>query len=188
MSEEIKIADPGPLGMAAFGLSFFALSMINAGVFPASVTGIIVPVALFYGGLAEVLVGWLAYKLNNQFAATAFTSYGMLWITLGTTIYLEFTHVLNFGNDAGMAMGLYLISWTIFTFYIWIASFKTTKLLTLTFTLLLLDLIALSIGSFGNAAFTSIGGWGGIITALIAWYISAAGVINTTFGRSVLPG
>jgi succinate-acetate transporter protein len=188
MSNELTYADPGPLGLAAFGLSFFALSMINAGIFPASVTGVIVPIALFYGGVAEVIVGWIAFKLNNLFAATAFTSYGMLWISLGTTIYLELNHVLNFGGDAGVALGLYLISWTIFTIYIWIASFKTTRLLTVLFTLLLLDLIALSIGAFGHPLFTTLGGWGGLVTALLAWYISAAAVINSTFGRTVLRG
>ncbi len=186
MANEVKVADPGPLGLAAFALTTFVLSSINAGLFPGDVLGTFLPIALFYGGLAQLLAGMWEFRNNNTFGATAFSSYGAFWISLGALVYLELTGVLKFQTDANVALGLFLIAWTIFTFYMWIGSFRTNKALLAVFTLLLLTFILLDIGAFGASGATMLGGWVGILTAIAAWYTSAAGVINSVFGKVVL--
>ncbi len=184
---EVKIADPGPLGLAAFALTTFVLSSVNAGLFPGDVLGTFLPLALFYGGLAQLLAGMWEFRKNNTFGATAFASYGAFWIALGTMVYLELNGLLKFGKDGDVALGLFLVSWTIFTLYMWIGSFKTNKALVVVFTLLLVTFILLDIGALGGATgATMLGGWIGILTAIAAWYTSAAGVINSTYGKVVL--
>ncbi|RIV22900.1 hypothetical protein D2Q93_08720 [Alicyclobacillaceae bacterium I2511] len=191
MENEVKIigvnvSDPGPLGLAGFALTTFVLSTVNAGLFPGTVLGTFLPLALFYGGLAQLLAGMWEFRTGNTFGATAFTSYGAFWMSLGTLVYLELNGTLKFGPDANIALGLFLIAWTIFTFYMWIGSFGTNKALISVFTLLLLTFIFLDFGAFGSANMTKIGGWLGILTGIAAWYASAAGVINSTFGKTVL--
>lgn len=181
-----KVSDPGPLGLAAFALTTFVLSTINAGWFSGAIVGVVIPLALFYGGVAQLLAGMWEFKTGNTFGSTAFTSYGAFWIALGALVYLEVHGVLNFGADANVALGLFLLSWTIFTFYMWIGSFRTNRALVTVFTLLFLTFLFLTIGAFGSASMTKVGGWLGILTAVAAWYASAAGVINSTFGRTVL--
>jgi succinate-acetate transporter protein len=89
---------------------------------------------------------------------------------------------------AGSAVGLYLIAWGIFTFYMWIASFRTTAAISLVFLLLWITFVVLGIGeAAGSETISKIGGYVGIATALAAWYASFAGVLNSTFGRTTLP-
>jgi uncharacterized protein len=186
MTNEVKMADPGPLGLAAFALTTFVLSCINANLVPGDILGTVIPLALFYGGLTQLLAGMWEFKSGNTFGATAFASYGAFWIALGVFVHLQLVGELKFGNNAGIALGLFLLGWTIFTFYMWIASFKTNKALFTVFTLLILAFIFLTIGAFDSSTATQIGGWIGILTAIAAWYTSAAAVINSTFGRVVL--
>lgn len=186
MSNEVKIADPGPLGLAAFALTTFVLSSINANLVPGDILGTFLPLALFYGGLTQLLAGMWEFRSGNTFGATAFSSYGAFWMALGVFVHLQLVGELKFGAHGGIALGLFLLAWTIFTFYMWIGSFKTNKALVVVFSLLLVTFIFLTLGAFGASSFTVIGGWLGILTAVAAWYTSAAGLINSTFGRVVL--
>ncbi|MCF8564718.1 acetate uptake transporter [Alicyclobacillus tolerans] len=186
MADPVKTADPGPLGLAAFALTTFVLSSVNAGIFPAAVLGTFLPLALFYGGLGQLLAGMWEFRSGNTFGATAFTSYGAFWMSLGTLVYLELKGVLDFKADGAIALGLFLLAWTIFTFYMWIGSFATNRALVVVFTLLFITFILLTIGALAAPGATAIGGWMGVLTAIAAWYTSAAGVINATFGKKVL--
>ena len=179
------IADPAPLGLAAFALTTFVLSFFNSGLLSEGGEPIVFGLALAYGGLAQLLAGMWEFRNNNTFGATAFTSFGGFWLSF-------FAFQLFAGDvppaDVGHAVGLYLIAWGIFTTYMWIASFKVSVAVNLVFFLLALTFIFLGIGdSGGNETITHIGGYLGIATALAAWYASFAGVTNRTFGRIVLP-
>jgi len=182
MSEH-KIADPGPLGLAAFAMTTFCLSSANAGLWHGEGTGAAVALALFYGGLVQLLAGMWEFVRKNTFGAVALTSYGAFW--------LAFYAIVKFGTaiSAG-SVGVFLLGWTIFTAYMCVASIKTSKALMVVFILLTVTFICLTIGNWGatgNAHMVKAGGWFGLATAVAAWYASAAGVINDTFGRSVLP-
>lgn len=186
MNEKNQIADPGPLGLSAFAMTTFVLSLTNAHLIPSSISTLFLTLGLFYGGAAQVIAGYLEFKKNNTFGATAFTSYGFFWIALSSMVYLEMTKVLNFGDDKNIAVGVFLVAWTIFTFYMWIGTFKLNMGLFVTFTLLLVTFILLDLTEF-NLINGPIAGYFGLLTAFSAWYVSAAGILNPLFGRWVLP-
>jgi uncharacterized protein len=187
MSEKnVSIADPGPLGLAAFALTTFVLSCVNANLVPDSIADVFLTLGLFYGGLAQLLAGMWEFKKGNTFGATAFTSYGAFWISLSSMVYLELSGVLKFGSDMNIALGLFLVAWTIFTFYMWIGTFRLNPALNLVFGLLLITFILLDLTEF-KVISGPIAGYFGLATAFAAWYASAAGILNPLYGRVILP-
>ena len=189
--KESAIADPGPLGLAGFALTTAALSCANAGIIPASLGDTWLTLALVYGGSVQIMAGMWEYKKNNTFGATAFSSYGAFWVALAALVLMVGGKLISFGKDnadLGTALGIYLLLWTIFTVYLWIASFGISNGLATLFTLLLITFILLDVGNLGGGAgMVQVGGWFGILTALVAWYLSAAGVLNPMFKKVVLP-
>ena len=175
------IADPGPLGLAGFAMTTFLLSLANANILHAS--GEVFGLAIFYGGIAQLLAGLWEFAKGNTFGATAFVSYGAFW--------LSFYWLVN-QTSSGVtahAVAAYLIGWAIFTAYMTIASLKTTVVIATVFVLLTITFILLAISELGNGHVT-IGHWGGYLglaTAAAAWYGSFAVVTNKTWGRTVLP-
>jgi len=181
-----SIADPAPLGLAAFALTTFVLSFFNAGLVSSTGEPIVLGLALAYGGLAQLLAGMWEFRNNNTFGATAFTSYGAFWLSFWALNQFFASKIP--GNELGSAVGLYLIAWGIFTSYMFIASFRTTAAISLVFLLLAITFIVLGIGQAGGTEnIIKAGGYIGIATAIAAWYASFAGVTNSTFGRTVLP-
>ena len=178
---EQKVADPGPLGLAGFAMTTFCLSSANAGLWKGAGITAAISLALFYGGIAQFAAGMWEFARKNTFGALAFTSYGAFW--LGLYAYI------NFQKGPGPGLGIYLLAWTIFTFYMLIASLKTNMGLIAVFLVLEVTFVFLTIGNWnaGHANMVKIGGWLGLITAFLAWYCSAAGVINETYGKTVLP-
>src|SRR5947208_16064382 len=165
------IADPGPLGLAAFALTTFVLSMFNADLVGKGGEPVVLGLALAYGGLAQLLAGMWEFKTGNTFGAVAFSSYGAFWLSffaLGQFFAKDIPTA-----DAGHAIGLYLIAWGIFTTYMFVASLRTTAAIALVFLLLAATFIVLGIGNAGaHANVIKIGGWLGLATAVAAWYAS----------------
>ena len=180
------LADPGPLGLAAFALTTFVLSMFNAGLVSDKGEPVVLGLALAYGGLAQLLAGMWEFRTGNTFGAVAFTSYGAFWLSF-------FAYVTWYADkvptaDAGHAVGLYLIAWGIFTAYMTIAAVRTSSAVLAVFVLLTLTFLVLGIGdASGHESITKAGGWIGLATAVAAWYASFAAVTNATFGRVVMP-
>jgi uncharacterized protein len=180
------LADPGPLGLAAFALTTFVLSMINAGLVSDTAEPVVFGLALTYGGLAQLLAGMWEFRTGNTFGAVAFTSYGAFWLSFWAFVQFYADSVPK--AETGAAVGLYLIAWGIFTAYMFIASLRTTAAIALVFILLTATFVILGIGDAGGSSgMTKLGGFIGLATALAAWYASFAGVTNATFGRVVLP-
>jgi hypothetical protein len=180
------IADPGPLGLAAFALTTFVLSMFNAGFIGAGGEPVVFGLALAYGGFAQLLAGMWEFRTGNTFGAVAFTSYGAFWLSFWA--FVQFYEKSVPANDAGHAVGLFLIAWGIFTAYMFIASLRTTSAIALVFFLLAATFFVLGIGNAGgHANIVKLGGYIGLATAAAAWYASFAAVTNSTFGRIVLP-
>src|SRR5262245_12841011 len=179
------IADPAPLGLAAFALTTFVLSFFNANLVSEGGEPVVLGLALAYGGIAQLLAGMWEFKNNNTFGATAFTSFGAFWISL--FVFDQFLAGSIPAANFGDAVGLYLISWGIFTAYMWIASLRVSVAVSLVFLLLAPTFIVLGIGnSADSSTIVHIGGWLGIAPAIAAWYASFASVTNKTFGRVVL--
>src|SRR3954447_21760128 len=180
------VADPGPLGLAAFALTTFVLSMFNAGLLAESGLPVVFGLALFYGGLGQLLAGMWEFRAGNTFGAVAFTSYGAFWMSYWAFVQFYAADVPK--EETGAAVGLFLIAWGIFTAYMFIASLRTTAAVAAVFALLALTFLVLGIGeASGTEGITKLGGWIGLATALVAWYASFAVVTNSTFGRTVLP-
>ena len=181
-----SIADPGPLGLAGFALTTFVLSVFNAGLLDAKLQGVVLPLALFYGGIAQILAGMWEFKRNNLFGVVAFTSYGAFWLAFWYLI--EHASTILVGSDANKAVGLFLLAWTIITVILFIATTATNGFLVALFAVLTVTFIFLTIGNFGNSTgIIKVGGYFGLITAAIAWYGVLANVLNTTRGKAVLP-
>jgi uncharacterized protein len=182
----ITIADPGPLGLAAFALTTFVLSMFNADLVSRSGEAVVFGLALAYGGLGQLLAGMWEFRTGNTFGAVAFTSYGAFWISFWA--FVQFYAADVPAADAGHAVGLYLIAWGIFTTYMFIASLRTSVAIAVVFILLAATFYVLGIGNAnGNDSVVKLGGWLGLATAVAAWYASFAAVTNSTFGKVVVP-
>jgi succinate-acetate transporter protein len=178
------IADPAPLGLAAFALTTFILSLSNANVWP-SAAATAVGAALAYGGVVQLLAGMWEFKRNNTFGATAFASYGGFWIAF-------FFIVMVVKSADENAVGVFLMGWAIFTAYMTIASLRVSGAVFVVFLLLTITFVLLTLGDLANGGsglsdWTKAGGWTGVATAAAAWYASFAGVTNSTFGRVILP-
>ena len=183
-----QVADPAPLGLGAFAFTTFMLSLSNANVIKAG-AAIAFPAALWFGGIAQILAGMWEFRNNrNTFGATAFTSYGAFWLTLYWLETSSAKLLTGAPSDQRVAIGAYLLGWTIFTFYMWIATFRLNGALIAIFTALLATFALLAIGEFvDSSGIHKLGGWVGIITAILAWYLAAAIVINHTFKKTVVP-
>ncbi|HEY8717382.1 acetate uptake transporter [Pengzhenrongella sp.] len=179
-------ADPAALGLAAFALTTFVLSFVNAGLLPATVEPVVFSLALFYGGIAQFAAGIWEFANKNTFGATAFCSYGAFWMSFW--FLARFTDLSGAGADAGKGVAVFLLAWGIFTLYMTIAARKVSTAVFSVFVLLTVTFFALAIGDYtGVVAATRIGGGLGIATALTAWYASFAVVANSTYKRTVLP-
>src|SRR4051794_25116183 len=182
-----SIADPGPLGLAAFALTTFMLSMFNADLLGAGGEPIVFGLALAYGGLAQLLAGMWEVRTGNTFGAGAFTSYGAFWLSFLAVVQFFEKDVPK--ADAGHAVGLFLIAWGIFTTYMFVASLRTTAAISLVFVLLAATFFLLGIGNAqANDNIVKIGGYVGLATAAAAWYASFAAGTKSPFGRTGLPG
>ena len=181
------IADPAPLGLAAFALTTFFLSFVNAGLVPASVEPVVFGLALAYGGGAQFAAGMWEFTKGNTFGATAFTSYGAFWLSF----WWLTAHLADYkipAADVGKGVGLYLIAWGIFTAYMTVAATRVSGAVLAVFALLTATFLLLGIGDMAGAtAITKIGGYVGILTALAAWYASFAGVTAFTFKKPLVP-
>ena len=191
-------ADPAPLGLAAFALTTFVFSLVNAGIIQQGpdpsqqIVNLFLPLALIYGGLAQFVAGILEFRTGNTFGVTGFGSFGAFWIALGVMNLMARQGIIA-ETRLAEAQGWFFLGWAIFTAIMLIAAFGLNVGLIVTFALLLLTFILLTIGDLQGGhegpgrPWVIAGGYVGIITALAAWYVAAADVINDTFGRTVLP-
>jgi len=189
----VPVADPAPLGLAAFALTTFLLSGNNASFIPAAVW---IGPALFYGGLAQFTAGMWEFRNRNVFGATAFSTYGGFWMGLGIVILLAYVSKGFAANLAGanLTNGLawFLFAFAVFNTYMLFWSLRVSVAVFLVFLTLEITEIVLVIGFFnlshgGTEWWLHAGGWCGVVTAAVAWYTSAAGVVNGMAPAPVLP-
>jgi succinate-acetate transporter protein len=191
--EAVPAADPAPLGLAAFALTTFLLSGHNASFIPDAVW---IGPALFYGGLCQLLAGMWEFRNRNVFGATAFSTYGGFWMGLGIIVVLadvskNFAAALS-GANLTNGLAWFLLAFAIFNTYMLLHSTRVTVAVFLVFLTLEITEIVLVIGFFnlshgGTTWWLHAGGWCGIVTAAVAWYTSAAGVVNGMSPVPVMP-
>jgi succinate-acetate transporter protein len=178
----MKLANPAPLGLFGFALTTWLLSMINAGLLPATGMGLVLAMAFAYGGTAQFLAGLMEMANGNTFGFVAFCSYGAFWWSFA--LFVEF-----FAKGVPAAMvGWYLLLWGFFTFAMFIGTFALNRTLQLIFAALTITFVLLALGALlATPSLSVFGGYFGLLTAALAFYLGAADVINATHGRIVLP-
>ncbi|GGZ85516.1 hypothetical protein GCM10010371_51760 [Streptomyces subrutilus] len=182
-----RLANPGPLGLAAFALTTFVLSLFNSGlVANAALSAVVLPLALFYGGLAQFVAGVLEFRRGNTFGTTAFVSYGAFWMSFAG--YVKFVVPTLPADQAHVATGWFLLAWFVFTAYMAVAALRLDLAHRALFTVLALTFLFLALGDLAQVtALGRAGGFLGLLCAGIAWYVSFAVVAEETWGRRVLP-
>lgn len=177
-------SNPAPLGLIAFGLTTVLLNIHNAGFY--SLGTMILAMGIFYGGIAQVIAGIMEWKKGNTFGTTAFTSYGLFWLSFVGLLTMPYFGI-DMANETG-AIVAYLIMWGLFTALMFIGTLKLNRALQFVFFSLALLFFLLAIGdATGNAVITTIAGYEGIICGLSAVYTGIAQVLNDVYGRDVLP-
>jgi hypothetical protein len=179
------LADPAPLGLAAFAMTTFVLSFTNTGIF--KVEPVVFGLALAYGGLAQLLAGMWEFAKGNTFGATAFSSFGAFWLSYW---YLTGHTDLSASSpsDLSNSLGLFLLGWAIFTAYMTVGASQVSYAVLAVFALLTVTFALLAWGDFATSTqVTKVGGWFGLATAAAAWYASFGGVTAFTHGKPLLP-
>ena len=182
-----EFADPAPLGLAAFALTTFVLSVVNAGWVPDTVEPVVFGLALAYGGIGQFAAGMWEFAKGNTFGATAFSSYGMFWVSFWwLTGHTDLSGAS--ANDAAHGVGWYLLIWGIFTGYMTVAALRVNTAVLAVFVLLTITFLVLAWGEFATSTgIHHLGGYIGMLTALAAWYASFAGVTAFTYKRPLVP-
>jgi succinate-acetate transporter protein len=177
-------ANPAPLGLLGFGMTTVLLNLHNAGCF--GLDTMILGMGIFYGGLGQVIAGIMEWKKKNTFGTTAFTSYGLFWLTLVALLVLP---KMGWGEaPAKSAMAAYLLMWGLFTGCMFIGTLKLNRALQVVFASLTVLFVLLALGDLTeNPTFTRIAGWEGIFCGLSAIYTAIAQILNEVYGRTVLP-
>jgi uncharacterized protein len=181
------VADPAPLGLAGFALTTFLLSAANAGWMTKATGSAWLGYAFFYGGLAQFAAGMWEFRNKNVFGATAFGTYGAFWMGLGLWVELVAPHATS-AAAADHDLGWILLAFAVFNTYMMILATQVNMAVFLVFLTLEVTEIILFIGNFTITTSTvKAGGYVGVLTALVAWYTSAAGVSNGVAGKLRFP-
>ena len=179
-----KLANPAPLGLAGFGITTLLLNVVNAEIISKDAIGMVLPVGLFYGGLAQFMAGMWEAKKNNTFGFTAFSSFGAFWLAFAVMELLVMNGAMQPIPKGGLTV--FLVAWGIFTTYMFIGTIKISVALQVLFAALIVLFFLLAWGVH-NPDVHKIAGYEGLFTAGVALYASAAGVINETWGQNLLP-
>lgn len=178
------IANPAPLGLCAFGTTTVLLNLHNAGIFEMS--SMILAMGIFYGGIAQVIAGIIEAKKNNTFGLTAFTSYGLFWLSLVAIIVMPKLGWTSAPSESGMVA--YLIIWGLFTLLLFFGTLKLNRALQLVFATLAILFFLLAAGdATGNPGLKRFTGFEGILCGVLAIYTGVAGLLNEMYGKTVLP-
>ncbi len=178
----MKLANPAPLGLFGFALTTWLLSLVNAGFLAGTTVPLVLAMAFAYGGTAQFFAGLMEMAKGNSFGFAAFCSYGAFWWSFA--LFVEF-----FAKDVpASAVGWYLLVWGAFTFAMWIGTFALNRALFLIFLALWITFALLGLANLlGIPSLGTVGGYGGLVTALLAFYLGAAEIINEAHGHTVLP-
>jgi len=171
-------ANPAPLGLMGFGMTTILLNIHNAGFF--EMDDAILAMGIFYGGIAQIIAGIMEFRKGNTFGLTAFTSYGLFWLSL--------VWIIQYGSADQTFMGWYLFLWGLFTAYMFLATLNKNRALQVVFASLTLLFWTLAVSDwFASATLLQVAGFIGIFSGASAFYLAAAEILNETYGRSVLP-
>ena len=176
-------ANPAPLGLMGFGMTTVLLNIHNMGFFP--ISSMILAMGIFYGGIAQIIAGVLEFKKGNTFGLTAFTSYGLFWLSLVGLIVLP---KMGLADPTPHAyMGWYLFMWGVFTLFMYFGTKGGPKVLRFVFLSLVILFFLLALRDWTGSWFIGVvAGFEGIICWLSAIYLAMGELLNEKAGKTVL--
>lgn len=179
-----KLGNPAPLGLMGFGMTTVLLNLHNTGLW--GIGTMILAMGIFYGGIAQIIAGIMEFKSGNTFGTTAFTSYGLFWLTL---VFLLLAPKWGWWEaPAKGAMVAYLAMWGLFTFLMFISTLRLNRAVQVVFFSLTILFALLAIrDATGSKLIGTIAGIEGIFCGSSAIYLAMAEVINEYYGRTILP-
>jgi succinate-acetate transporter protein len=179
------VANPIPLGMSAFAFTTALIGCIYAGFivpFGGSTIALAAMAAIIYGGIVQILAGMWEFRRDNTIAATLFTAYGGFLVAFGLAFVptLGVASALTHAGVLHTALGLFFLCWTIFSAVLFVGSLRTNIAFLIVLLLMFVSFLLLTIGELAGAStiLLIIGGWVGIVSALVAWYVALAGMVN----------
>jgi succinate-acetate transporter protein len=185
MAKNDMLANPAPLGLMGFGMTTVLLNIHNTNPTVLPLGSMILAMGIFYGGLAQIFAGILEFKKGNTFGLTAFTSYGLFWLSLvGLLIIPQIIPGIDAPHET--LLGAYFLMWGLFTMLMFIGTLKKNKALSMVFFTLFILFYLLALRDWGFIS----GGWigiEGIICGFSAIYLAIAEIINESFGKTILP-
>ncbi len=187
---EKKLSNPGPLGLMGFAMTTILLNIHNLGFFP--IDAIVISMGIFYGGIAQVIVGIMEFKRGNTFGTIAFTSYGLFWISLVAIWLLPDMGFAKAGAANPMFLGWYLLLWGVFSFFMWVGTWGKSKVMQFVFLSLVVLFALLTAHNWLHATCAGeilgkFAGAAGVICGSSAFYLSMAEVLEEIKGKKVLP-
>lgn len=177
-----NLANPGPLGLSAFALTTFVLSLCNCGARGVTIPNIVVGLAFFYGGAIQLIAGMFEIAVGNAFGGVGLSSYGGFWLSWAAIQVDSFNIVSAYTDEKELAnsIGIYLVAWFIFTFFLMMLTLKSTLAFFSIFFFLSITFLLLAIAEFnGSTSVKTTAGVFGLITAFSAWYNAYAGIANS---------
>ena len=190
--EQAAVADPLPLGLAGFASATFTISAVFAGWFATADVVLAIPVALVFGGIGQFLAGMWAFRRGNLLAATAFGTFGAFNASWAILEWLTLTKVLPSpagGGNPAYVTGIFILTFALIALYLAIAAVGDNLTVSAILFILALTYLCDGIGVMigGQNVLMYIGGYAGLVTSVLAFYLSGAIVINSALKREVLP-
>lgn len=194
-----NFANPAPLGLSAFALTTFVLSLINVKTRNIPGPNIVVALAFGYGGLVQLLAGMWEMAVGNTFGATALSSYGGFWLSFAIVLtpggFEIASTITKEGGEAAFlnSFGLFLMGWFIFTTILLICTLRSTVAFFFLFFTLDMAFMLLGIGYLQNDGKAPqsdcivAGGAFGLMAAFAAWYNALAGIADSSNSFFVIP-
>jgi len=184
-AKNVTLANPAPLGLMGFGMTTVLLNLHNMGLF--KMNSMILAMGIFYGGVAQIIAGIMEFRKGNTFGTTAFTSYGLFWLSL------VFLIVFPIGNPEfapflpdSSAWAAYLFLWGLFTFIMFFGTLKANRALQTVFSTLAILFFLLAIARFIPAVLP-LAAAVGIFCGFSAFYLALAEVLNEAHEKTILP-
>jgi succinate-acetate transporter protein len=182
----MALANPAPLGLMGFGMTTVLLNLLNSGIISSTAWSMILAMGIFYGGIAQIIAGLMEFRKGNTFGTTAFTSYGLFWISL--VALLIFPKLGWYPAPDGVSMAAYLAMWGLFTAYMFVGTLNKNRAIQFVFGSLAVLFFMLAIADFtGVAMIKTLAGLEGIVCGFSAVYLACAEVLNEAHGRKILP-
>jgi succinate-acetate transporter protein len=176
----------GPLSLMAFAVVTLMLSLINAKLITAAVTPVVFSVGLVFGGTTQLIGGLIQLRNGNTFQGVLFSSFGAFWISLAAILQWYLKEVP--AAQAGHALGLLLYGFAPLVLVLWLASFRTSRVVVVALFLVLVTFLLLAAGNYGaHSTLIQLGGYTGIVAAVLAFYLALAELCEFSYGREVLP-